>query len=252
MISLFLAAFSLLCVLTNAFSDKKIKENIVNSMYVKDLDNFTCTNESLYINKNEIFKYYTTTVLYGYDDYLSVYRDIYDKKISLAKLFDNFDEARGDRFYGVLFENKLSNEHQWVRIKKDSISTTKEEIFPAEPLSFDLYSYISSDKIWNQLKSSSLDLQNTEMMVIDRFFSYFVQLCFLLYDGEHEYYLSPYELFYDIEEFEISKYINPADRHKKWIAADQLVSIEDDLIPFLFNEEQILVKALATKRTEWD
>lgn len=155
MISLFLVASLLLCVLTNAFSDKKIKENIVNSMYVKDLENFTCTNESLYINKNEIFKYYTTTVLYGYDDYLSVYRDIYDKKISLAKLFENFDEARGDRFYGI-------------------------------------------------------------------------------------------------EEFEISKYINPADRHKKWIAADQLVSIEDDLIPFLFNEEQILVKAIATKRTEWN
>lgn len=202
-------------------------------------------DKKIALDKQKIFKVYSIySAIKKYNANkacVCFYQWAVDNKCKMHELLQQSYNIQDYPEHGAIVKSNSENKYYWVNITGIKDDKRLCVAFKNnDPLDSDIFSMLSEDNMWNQLKSSKLNLGKTKLMVLDNFDILNNSWGFLFYDGNSEYYMSPNEYTY-YQEIRLSEYIRPDEKNERTILPYKLYNVTDDLIPFLLKEYNLYI-----------
>lgn len=207
--------------------------------------NIEVKEKKVELDKQKIFKIYSIhSAIKKYDPdkpCVYFYQWVVDNKYKIHELLQQSYAIQDYPEHGAVVKSNSEDKFYWVNIM--GIKNDKRLCVAFKnnnPLDSDIFSMLSEENMWKQLKSSKLNLDKTKLMVLDNFDILNNSWGFLFYDGNSEYYMSPNEYTYH-QEIRLSEYIRPNEKNERTILPYTLYNVTDDLIPFLLKEYNLYI-----------
>lgn len=208
------------------------------SCYHKGRDLGNKKAEPLYVNilfdKNKVYPYYQ-----AFFDDIETAQALADGNRFLHEIVLSSVEAK----YGSLVKGEDQNVYDWMDVK---INSAKREIDLSmninKPIDMDFYEILSQPAVWNQLLDSDLDLENTNILILQYIPSFRGDWGMLFYDGSSEYYLPLNPLIYS-QHYVDAQYFKKSEFLYMELDKYQLYDVKKDLAPYILRECLLLEKA---------